>query len=71
MPERTLHHSRVVRGFTTQELATGLGLKPQTLRKRYSETGSYFSLVPVKCKNGRLHWPPDAFELLGLAGDGS
>jgi len=32
-------------------------VKPQTVRKRYSQTGSYFGVRPQKLPNGRLLWP--------------
>jgi hypothetical protein len=43
-------------GFTTDELATLYKTKPQSIRWRYSETGSYFGLIPRKLPNGRLIW---------------
>lgn len=33
------------RNLTTDELAAQLGLNPQSIRRRYSQTGSYFSCV--------------------------
>lgn len=47
-------------GFTTEALADGLGLKPQTLRAAYCKNGHWCKLVPVKLPNGRLLWPADA-----------
>lgn len=41
----------------TAEYAAGKKVMPQTVRKRYSQTGSYFGDVPVKAPNGRLLWP--------------
>lgn len=52
------------RGLTTDELAVRLGLSPQTLRKRFSQTGSYFNVRPLKLPNRRLLWPADALEQL-------
>lgn len=52
--------------MTTQELADALGLKPQSIRKRYCETGSYFCLRPVKLPNRRLMWPADSLAQLGM-----
>lgn len=51
-------------GLTTVQLATLLGLQPQTLRKRYSQTGGYFGLRPRKFRNGRLRWPTNSVSLL-------
>lgn len=50
--------------LTTDELAAELGMSAQSIRKRYSQTGSYFELRPVKLPNRRLLWPADALERL-------
>jgi len=50
--------------LTTEDLAAELALKPQSLRKRYSQTGSYFGVRPKKLPNGQLRWPADAVERL-------
>lgn len=50
--------------LTTDELAAELGMSAQSIRKRYSQTGSYFDLRPVKLPNRRLLWPADALEQL-------
>ena len=52
------------RALTTDELAALLSIRPQSIRKRYCQTGAYFSLRPVKLPNGRLLWPADALEQL-------
>ncbi|KVH49888.1 DNA-binding protein [Burkholderia ubonensis] len=52
------------RPITTDELAALLSIRPQSIRKRYCQTGAYFSLRPVKLPNGRLMWPADALEQL-------
>ncbi|WP_321801479.1 MULTISPECIES: DNA-binding protein [unclassified Burkholderia] len=52
------------RPMTTEELAELLSLRPQSIRKRYCQTGAYFTLRPVKLPNGRLMWPADALEKL-------
>ena len=48
------------RRLTTEELALALGMNAGSIRKRYSQTGSYFGLKPVKLRNGKLRWPADA-----------
>ena len=50
--------------LTTLQLANELSMKAQSIRKRYSETGSYFNIRPVKLPNGRLRWPRDAVSTL-------
>ncbi len=52
------------RPITTEELAALLSIRPQSIRKRYCQTGAYFSLRPVKMPNGRLMWPADALDKL-------
>ena len=52
------------RKLTTAELATALSMREQSIRKRLSQTGSYFGLRPVKLPSGRLQWPADSIELL-------
>ncbi|KVQ16514.1 DNA-binding protein [Burkholderia ubonensis] len=52
------------RPITTDELAELLSIRPQSIRKRYCQTGAYFSLRPVKMPNGRLMWPADALDKL-------
>lgn len=50
--------------LSTEELATLLTLRPQSIRKRYCQTGAYFCLRPLKMPNGRLMWPGDSIEQL-------
>jgi len=45
---------------STTQFASFVGIAPQSLRKRYSQTGSYFGVRPVKLPNGKLRWPEDA-----------
>lgn len=56
--------NKLKRPLTTEELADLLSIRPQSIRKRYCQTGAYFSLRPVKMPNGRLAWPPDSLEQL-------
>jgi|TARA_R100000501_G_scaffold17400_1_gene32367 hypothetical protein len=53
-----------ISGLTTEELAAPLGMKPQSIRVRLCQTGSYFGLRPQKLPNGRLMWPADSLERL-------
>ncbi|WP_322035462.1 hypothetical protein [Burkholderia cenocepacia] len=50
--------------FTTEEAADFLGLRPQTLRKAYSNYGRYLSVVPRKSANRRLYWRADLVRAL-------
>lgn len=47
-------------GITTEEFAAAVKLQPQSIRKRYSQTGSYYEVRPFKLPNGRLRWPTNA-----------
>lgn len=50
--------------ITTETLAAGLGLKPQSLRAAICRAGHYYGIRPAKLPNGRLLWPADAIERL-------
>lgn len=50
--------------LTTNALADQLGMRAQSLRKRFAATGSYFGVRPAKLPNGQLRWPADAVERL-------
>lgn len=58
MLRRNITHSTpsVVYG-TTEQFAFVQMVRPQSVRKRLSMTGSYFGVVPEKLPNGRLRWP--------------
>lgn len=43
--------------WQTKTFAQHNHIAEQTARKRYSQTGSYFGVVPQKHANGRLLWP--------------
>ena len=49
-------------GVPTATYAKRKLVKPQTVRKRYSQTGSYFGTVPRKLESGRLEWPAEGDE---------
>ena len=44
-------------GLSTEEFAKRYLVKPQSVRKQYSQKGAYFGNVPTKLKSGRLEWP--------------
>lgn len=49
----------------TSGFASDLDVKPQSVRKRYSQTGSYFGIRPlIKLPNGRLRWPKNPVRIL-------
>lgn len=50
------------RPLTTEEFAAEIKVRPQSIRKRYCQTGSYWGIRPVKVPNGRLLWPADSCE---------
>jgi len=51
-------------GWTTEDFAAAINVKPSTIRVRLCRTGSYFGVRPRKLANGRLVWPPHAVEIL-------
>jgi hypothetical protein len=56
--------------ITTEALADTMDLRPQTIRKRLSLTGSYYGLKPVKLPNRRLLWVAAAVSKF-LRGEGA
>jgi len=54
--------------LTTEALADGLGIKPQTLRAAICRHQHYYGIRPAKLPNGRLLWPADAIARLMTAG---
>lgn len=50
--------------LTTEELATLMCVRPQSIRKRYMETGSYHGVRPKKLPNRFLAWPNNAVQQL-------
>lgn len=52
------------RRLTTDEFAAEICCLPNSIRKRYSQTGSYHGVRPIKLPNRRLLWPADAVEQL-------
>jgi hypothetical protein len=54
--------------LTTETFAAKLSLNPQSIRKRYSQTGAYYGVRPVKMRNGRLLWPSQSVAKLLLGG---
>lgn len=43
--------------LSTNDFAEQYLVLPQSVRKRYSKTGSYHGVVPKKLPNRRLLWP--------------
>lgn len=54
--------------LSTEQAAAILHLRPQTLRKAYSQEGAYFGVRPRKAANRRLFW--NANEICALIADG-
>lgn len=47
----------LAKGVPTAVFANNNHVQPQTPRKQYCLTGSYFGVVPEKLASGRLVWP--------------
>ena len=50
--------------LTTEELAALMCVRPQSIRKRFMETGSYHGVRPTKLPNRFLAWPNNAVQQL-------
>lgn len=50
--------------LSTSEFAQRNLVKPQTVRKQHSATGSYFGVRPVVLPNRRLLWPDNSIQHL-------
>ncbi len=57
--QRSEKPASAVSSFTddTEQFAELNGVKAQSVRKRYSQTGSYFGIRPLQLANRRLKWP--------------
>lgn len=52
------------RRLSTEELATALKVRPQTVRAGLCNHGHYMGLKPAKLPNGRLLWDAAAVDAL-------
>ncbi len=50
--------------LSTEEFAAALAVDPQSVRKRYSQKGSYHGIRPTKLPNRRMLWPAEAVKRL-------
>lgn len=50
--------------LSTEEFAAVLAVDPQSVRKRYSQEGSYHGIRPTKLPNRRVLWPAEAVKRL-------
>lgn len=50
--------------LSTDEVAAVLAVDPQSVRKRYSQEGSYHGIRPTKLPNRRVLWPAEAVKRL-------
>ncbi len=50
--------------LSTEEFATQYRVKPQTVLKQHSSTGSYFGVRPLPLPNRHLLWPNDSIDAL-------
>ena len=46
-----------VQQVTTEQLATLIHGKPNSIRTRLCKTGSFYGIKPTKLPSGRLLWP--------------
>jgi len=57
-------YASILRNYSTEEAASLLKIRPQTLRAALCRNGHYYGVSPVKLKNRMLAWPADAIEHL-------
>lgn len=50
--------------MNTNQLAAALNIKAKSIHRRYSETGAYYCLRPIKLPNRQLLWPADSIAQL-------
>lgn len=50
--------------MNTNQLAAVLHIKAKSIHKRYSKTGAYYCLRPIKLPNRQLLWPADSIAQL-------
>lgn len=50
--------------LSTKDLQDRIKVKQESIRTQLCKTGSYFGVVPLRSKNGRLLWPANSVELL-------
>lgn len=60
--------------LSTEQFAAQHLVQPQTVRKSYSENGSYHGVRPVRLPNRRLLWPADSISRIaceqGISAEG-
>lgn len=56
--------AHVLSAYSTDEAASILKIKPQTLRAALCRDGAYMGLRPIKRANRFLAWPADGIEAL-------
>ena len=55
--------------LTTEQLASLIGSKANSIRTRLCETGSFHGIKPTRLVTGRLLWPSNSLELLRKGGE--
>ena len=71
-PAHALPHSNILADdpLDTSQFAERQGIRPQSLRVRLSETGSYFGVRPLRLANRLLRWPDVTVISLGQRDQG-
>ena len=64
MEGMTTTNGRIPGGLSTEDFATSIGLRPESIRVHLCRRGSYYGIRPAKLPNGRLLWPGDAVDRL-------
>lgn len=57
-------YASILRNYSTDEAASLLKIRPQTLRAALCRDGHYFGVRPIKLPNRMLAWPCEAIDRL-------
>ena len=61
---RRTDYASILRNYSTDEAASLLKIRPQTLRAALCRDGHYFGVRPIKLPNRMLAWPCEAIDRL-------
>lgn len=63
-PTTRTDYASILRNYSTDEAASLLKIRPQTLRAALCRDGHYFGVRPIKLPNRMLAWPAEAIHRL-------
>ena len=69
-PTTRTDYASILRNYSTDEAASLLKIRPQTLRAALCRDGHYFGVRPIKSPNRMRGWPAEAIPRLRTGGVG-